>query len=96
MLGYDVEIFEARAKAGGLNEYGIAAYKVPRNFAQEEVDFIVSLGGIKIHYEQALGRDIFLAGLNAKYDAVFFGGGLGAVRSLGLDGENLDGVFNCC
>jgi len=94
LLGYDVEIFEARAKAGGLNEYGIAAYKVPRNFAQEEVDFIVSLGGITIHYDQVLGRNISLADLNVKFDAVFFGGGLGAVRSLGLDGEELDGMFN--
>lgn len=94
MLGHDVVVFEAREKAGGLNEYGIAAYKVPNNFAQEEVDFILRLGGITIEYGKALGRDISLADLHAKYDAVFFGGGLGAVRSLGLDGEDVDGIYN--
>ncbi|MEP3246136.1 MAG: NAD(P)-dependent oxidoreductase [Sneathiella sp.] len=94
MLGHDVVVFEAREKAGGLNEYGIAAYKVPNNFAQEEVDFILSLGGISIEYGKALGRDISLSSLKAEYDAVFFGGGLGAVRSLDMDGEDLDGVYN--
>ncbi len=94
MLGHDAVIFEAREKAGGLNEYGIAAYKVPRNFAQEEVDFILSLGGITIEYGKALGRDVSLAELHEKYDAVFFGGGLGAVRSLGIDDENVSGVYN--
>lgn len=94
MLGHDVVVFEAREKAGGLNEYGIAAYKVPNNFAQREVDFILSLGGIAIEYGKALGRDISLKDLNADYDAVFFGGGLGTVRSLGLEGEEMDGVYN--
>ncbi|WP_169545405.1 NAD(P)-dependent oxidoreductase [Sneathiella aquimaris] len=94
MLGHDVVVFEAKEKAGGLNEYGIAAYKVPNDFAQEEVNFILSLGGIEIKYGQALGKDISLAGLKAEYDAVFFGGGLGAVRSLGLDDESVSGVYN--
>jgi len=94
MLGHDVVVFEAREKAGGLNEYGIAAYKVPNNFAQREVDFILSVGGITIEYGKALGRDISLKDLNADYDAVFFGGGLGTVRSLGLEGEEMDGVYN--
>ena len=94
MLGHEVVVFEAREKAGGLNEYGIAAYKVPNNFAQREVDFILSLGGISIEYGKALGRDISLKELNTEYDAVFFGGGLGTVRSLGLEGEGMDGVYN--
>ncbi len=94
MLGHQVTVYEAKEKAGGLNEYGIAAYKVPHNFAQEEVDFILSLGGIAVEYGKALGRDISLSGLKEDHDAVFFGGGLGAVRSLGLEGEVLQGVYN--
>lgn len=94
MLGHDVVVFEAKEKAGGLNEYGIAGYKVPRDFAQEEVNFILGIGGITIEYGKALGRDISLANLKADYDAVFFGGGLGAVRSLGLDGEDVAGIYN--
>ena len=41
MLGHDVTVFEARDKPGGLNEYGIAAYKTTDDFAQREVDFIL-------------------------------------------------------
>ena len=42
MLGHDVTVFEANEKLGGLNEYGIAAYKVADDFARREVDFILS------------------------------------------------------
>ena len=60
MHGHEVVIFDARRKPGGLNEYGIAAYKTVDNFAQREVDFILSIGGITIETGQALGRDFSL------------------------------------
>ncbi|HIP78082.1 MAG TPA: FAD-binding protein, partial [Kiloniellaceae bacterium] len=94
MHGHDAVVFEAKAKAGGLNEYGIAAYKVPEDFAHREVDFILEIGGIEIRNDQALGRDISLADLRRDYDAVFLGMGLGGVRALGLEGEDLDGVHS--
>lgn len=94
MLGHDVEIFEALPKSGGLNEYGIAAYKLPQGIAQDEVDFILSLGGITVQYNQMLGRDISLAELHDKFDAVFMGTGLGGVRALGFENEKIKGVFN--
>lgn len=90
--GHEVTVFEARPKPGGLNEYGIAAYKVADNFAQREVDFILSVGGIGIEYGKRLGRDISVAALRAQYDAVFLGIGLDGVRALGLEGEMLRGV----
>lgn len=90
--GHDVVVFEARAKAGGLNEYGIAAYKVPDDFAQGEVDYILSLGGIEIKYGQALGKNITLAQLRKDYSAVFLGMGLVGVNALGLEEESLKGV----
>ncbi|MBI3440679.1 MAG: NAD(P)-dependent oxidoreductase [Proteobacteria bacterium] len=90
--GHQVVIFEARPKAGGLNEYGIAAYKVIGNFAQKEVDFILSIGGIDIHYGQALGKQITLGQLRKEYDAVFLGMGMGGVNALGIESENLKGV----
>jgi glutamate synthase (NADPH/NADH) small chain len=83
MKGHDVEIFEACPKAGGLNEYGIAAYKTVGGFAQAEVDYITAIGGITIHYGRALGRDLQLAEVTAKYDAVFLAVGLGGVNALG-------------
>jgi glutamate synthase (NADPH/NADH) small chain len=85
--GHEVTIFEAREKAGGLNEYGIAAYKAPDDFAAKEVAFILSIGGVTVKHGFALGRDVTLEALRGDYDAVFLGVGLGATNKLGLEGE---------
>ncbi|ODN70575.1 NAD(P)-dependent oxidoreductase [Methylobrevis pamukkalensis] len=92
--GHDVTIFEARPKPGGLNEYGIAAYKAVGGFAQHEVDFVTAIGGITIETGKALGRDLSLAGLAADFDAVFLGMGLSGVNALGLAGEAGEGVVD--
>ncbi|NVN10231.1 NAD(P)-dependent oxidoreductase [Nguyenibacter vanlangensis] len=94
MHGHDVTVFDARPKAGGLNEYGIAAYKLPDDFAQREIDFVTAIGGITIEAGKVLGRDFTLAALEAAYDAVFLGIGQAGVRALGIPGEQLDGVLN--
>jgi dihydropyrimidine dehydrogenase (NAD+) subunit PreT len=90
--GHDVTIFEARPKPGGLNEYGIAAYKVADDFAQREVGFILAIGGITIEYGKALGRDITLDALRRDFDAVFLGLGQAGVKALGLAEEAIAGV----
>lgn len=90
--GHDVTVFEARPKAGGLNEHGIAAYKTVDDFAQAEVDFVLSIGGITLEAGKALGRDVRLADLRRDHDAVFLGLGLQAVNALGLEGEGMLGV----
>ena len=92
MRGHDVVVFEARDKAGGLNEYGIAAYKVPDDFAQDEVAFILGVGGIELRRGVRLGEGVTLDGLRAEYDAVFLGMGQTGVRALGIEGEALPGV----
>ena len=84
VLGHEVTLFDAREKLGGLNEYGIAAYKVPDNFAQNEVDFVLGIGGIETRPGTHLGRDIHLRQLRQAFDAVFLGIGLGSVNKLGL------------
>jgi glutamate synthase (NADPH/NADH) small chain len=94
MHGHDVVVFEAREKSGGLNEYGIAAYKTVDGFAQAEVDYVTAIGGIRIENGKALGRDFSLADLTAEYDAVFLGAGLGGVNALRAEGEDADGVAN--
>src|SRR5690606_4971603 len=94
MHGHEVTIFEAKPKAGGLNEYGIAAYKTPDGFAQAEVYYILSIGGITIENGKALGRDFALADLTANYDAVFLGAGLAGVNALRAQGEDAAGVEN--
>ena len=82
--GHDVVIFEARAKGGGLNEYGIASYKATGNFAQAELDWLLSIGGIELRTGVSLGGAITLEGLRADFDAVFLGLGLAGVNTLGI------------
>lgn len=94
LRGHDVTIFEARPKAGGLNEYGIAAYKSTDDFAQAEVDYVTAIGGIEIKNGMALGRDVQLADLAGGYDAVFLGMGLGGINALRAEGEDVKGVEN--
>ncbi|MEQ8398777.1 NAD(P)-dependent oxidoreductase [Thalassobaculum sp.] len=94
MHGHDVTVFDARPKAGGLNEYGIAAYKTVDGYAQAEVDYVTAIGGIAIEPGKALGRDLSLAGLCTSYDAVFLGMGLAGVNALGIDGDDSEGVID--
>ena len=91
-LGHDIVVFNRDEKPGGLNEYGIAAYKTIDDFAQREVDYILSIGGIVLKNQQSLGDDFQLHDLRDAYDAVFIGVGLGSTNSLGLDNESLAGV----
>ncbi len=91
-FGHDVVILNRDAKLGGLNEYGIAAYKTVENFAQREVDWILSIGGIDVKTGVTVGIDVTLDELRQDYDAVFLGVGLGDVNALGLEGEDLPGV----
>ncbi|SET76764.1 NAD(P)-dependent oxidoreductase [Paracoccus homiensis] len=90
--GHDVTIFDARAKPGGLNEYGIASYKTVDGFAQAEVAWLMGIGGITMETGRALGRDLTLDTLRAEYDAVFLGIGLGAVNALRTEGESFQNV----
>ena len=90
--GHDVTVFEARSKPGGLNEYGIAAYKLTDNFAQKEVDFILSIGGIIVKLDRSLGKDLSLAQLRQDFDAVFLSIGQTGVKALEIEGETLKGV----
>ncbi len=92
--GHEVTVLEAKPKSGGLNEYGIAAYKSTDDFAQAEVDYVTAIGGITVENGKAMGRDFHLADLTAQYDAVFLGLGLGGINALRAEGEDAEGVEN--
>ncbi len=92
MHGHDVTVFEAKKKSGGLNEFGIAAYKTVDDFAQREVEFLLSIGGIKIEHGKALGKGLKLPQLEQQFDAVFLGLGYAGVNALGLKHEEAKGV----
>ncbi len=94
VLGHTVTVFEAQPKPGGLNEYGLATYKTVDDFAQHEIEWLLSIGGISVKHGQALGEQVTLAGLRDEFDAVFLGMGLGGVNALGLADETLGGVGN--
>ncbi|MEP3047091.1 MAG: NAD(P)-dependent oxidoreductase [Roseibium sp.] len=94
MHGHDVTLFDAKDKAGGLNEFGIASYKSVDNFAAREVEFVLSIGGIELKTGQRLGDNIDLASLRASYEAVFLSIGLGGVNALGLDNEDTSGSID--
>jgi dihydropyrimidine dehydrogenase (NAD+) subunit PreT len=92
MHGHAVTVFEARKKSGGLNEFGIAAYKTVDDFAQKEVDFILAIGGITVKHGKRLGKNMALEDLRRDYSAVFIGTGLQGVNALGVEGDTAKGV----
>ncbi|WP_347310275.1 NAD(P)-dependent oxidoreductase [Defluviimonas sp. SAOS-178_SWC] len=94
MKGHDVVIHDARAKAGGLNEYGIASYKAPDDFAQAEVDWLLKIGGIRVEPGKSLGGGLTLDGLRKDHDAVLLAIGLAGVNALRADGEALENVLD--
>jgi len=94
LMGHRVTLFDAHPKAGGLNEYGIAAYKTVDDFAQREVDWLLSVGGIALKTGVMLGRDVSLDELRQQHDAVFLAIGLAGVKALQIEGEALGNVHN--
>ena len=91
-LGHSVVIFDAKPKAGGLNEYGLASYKTPNNFAQREVKWLLDIGGIELRHGWKLQSVEQLDALRRDFDALFLGMGLPNTHQLGVPGEALYGV----
>ncbi len=89
--GYRVTIFDRNELAGGLNTYGIAAYKTRAQDSLREVEFVRQLG-VEFRQKTAVGRDISFADLEKQFDAIFIGLGLGETWALNLPGEDLHGV----
>ncbi len=94
LKGHEVVIFDARPKAGGLNEYGIASYKAPGKFAQAEVEWLLKIGGIRVEHGKSLGSGLTLDGLKKDYAAVVLAIGLAGVNALRAEGEALMNVVN--
>ena len=70
-MGHDVEIFEQRQKLGGMLRYGIPSYRLPREVLDEEIDTILSTGGIKVHTGVTIGKDLSVVDLKENYDAIY-------------------------
>lgn len=92
LAGHGVTLFEAGSALGGLNETGIAPYKLTSAEAAAEGDWLLSVGGITVQTSAALGREITLAELMRDFDAVFLGIGLARTHALRIPGERMAGV----
>jgi glutamate synthase (NADPH/NADH) small chain len=88
--GYETVIFDANPQPGGLNTYGIAAYKMRAEDVQKEVEMVRALG-VEIRSNIAVGSDMSVAQLEREFDAIFLGIGLGATDDLHIPGEELEG-----
>lgn len=91
-LGYEVAIYDRNPLPGGLNTYGIAAYKTRASDSLREVKMVEELG-VKFHQGVDVGRDITLQELESKFDAILLAVGLGETWDLDLPGEDLHGVY---
>ncbi len=91
--GHAVTIYEKNGYLGGLNTNGVAPYKMRADRALTEVEWILAIGGVEVKTGVTVGKDVSLAELEEKHDALFVGIGLGPDSRLGIPGENLAGVY---
>ncbi|RLB10144.1 MAG: hypothetical protein DRG59_00310 [Deltaproteobacteria bacterium] len=93
-LGHGATIFESLDKLGGMLRYGIPEYRLPKAILDWEIDGILSLG-VEVHTGKKWGKDFTIEDLKKQgFDAIFIGIGAWAVRKLGVEGEDLDGVIS--
>ncbi len=95
LLGYEVTIFEAFHKPGGVLMYGIPEFRLPKDIVEKEIDYLAQLG-VKVDLNQVVGRSVTVDELldEEGYDAVFIGVGAGLPVFMGLPGEDLGGVYS--
>lgn len=92
-MGYAVTIFEALHIAGGVLVYGIPEFRLPKAIVQREVNGLKDMG-VDVETNVVIGRSISIDDMLQKYDAVFVGSGAGLPRFMGIEGENLKGVYS--
>ncbi len=90
--GYDVTIFEKREKLGGILRYGIPRFRLDEKVLDDTIDSIINLG-IDVKTNCTLGHDIFIDNLQKNYNAIFIGTGANISSMMGIEGENLKGVY---
>jgi dihydropyrimidine dehydrogenase (NAD+) subunit PreT len=93
LMGYEVVIYEAKEKPGGLDMWGIAPYKVHQKDSLNEVKLVESFG-VRIKPRTRVGKEVSLEALVNTHDAMFIGIGLGTATELTIPGEDLDGVVD--
>ena len=90
--GIDVTIYEKYDYLGGLLVHGIPDFRLDKRIVKQTVDNILDLG-IKVEYGKVLGKNLSLNELEQEYDAIFLAFGANCSSKMGVEGENLDGVY---
>jgi glutamate synthase (NADPH/NADH) small chain len=93
LMGFDVDIFEAKEKPSGLTVHGVAPYKITNNEALNEMDYLQKQFGYKIHYNKSISTKEDISNFEKNYDAIFIGIGLGRTSDIKIKGEELQNVF---
>ena len=91
--GYQVVVFEALHKAGGVLQYGIPAFRLPTEVVDYEISYLQEIG-VEFRLNFFVGQNIPFAELRRDFAAIFIGTGAGAPLFLGIEGENLKGVYS--
>ena len=90
--GIDVTIYEKYNYLGGLLVHGIPEFRLPKKVVEDTVNKILALG-VKVEYEKELGKNLSLKELTKTYDKVFLGIGANVSSKMGVEGEDLPGVY---
>lgn len=90
--GFDVTIYEKHSSLGGIIEHGIPEFRLERKILEDAINKILELG-IKVEYNKELGKDFSIEDLEEKYDAIFLSFGKNISSKMGIDGEDLNGVY---
>lgn len=90
--GYSVTLYEKYDYLGGLLVHGIPEFRLPKEIVRQTIQKIIDLG-LKIEYNQELGKNLSLEQLEEKYDAVYLAFGANVTTKMGVEGEELQGVF---
>jgi homotetrameric NADPH-dependent glutamate synthase len=91
--GYKVTIFEALHKAGGVLQYGIPEFRLPKKVVDEELFYLKEIG-VSIRLNSIVGQNVSFDELRDEYDAIYIGTGAGAPSFVGVKGEELNGVYS--
>ncbi len=91
--GHAVTIFESLHETGGVLTYGIPEFRLPKSIVRAEIDYIKQLG-VEVKVDYVIGKIKTLDQLREEFDAVFLGTGAGLPRFMGIEGENLNGVYS--
>ncbi len=92
-IGYDVDVYESEAVAGGVLAFGIPEYRLPKQVLQHEIDLIVQ-AGVNIHLNIDVNKDVNFKALRSRYDAVYVATGAQFPSKVNIPGENLPGVLH--